>query len=50
MLREIDNIILLNETLNDDDFFYDESVHLNIRGHKVVANKIFEIIENKINN
>lgn len=50
LLREIDNIILLNETLNDDDFFYDESVHLNIRGHKVVANKIFEIIENKINN
>ena len=50
MLREIDNIILLNETLNDDDFFYDESVHLNIRGHEVVANKIFKIIENKINN
>ena len=50
LLREIDNIILLNETLNDDDFFYDESVHLNIRGHEVVANKIFKIIENKINN
>ena len=50
LLREMDNIILLNETLNDDEFFYDESVHLNIRGHEVVANKIFKIIENKINN
>ncbi len=50
LLKEIDNIILLNEILNNDNFFYDESVHFNAQGHEVVANKIFEIIENKINN
>ena len=49
LLKEIDNVFLLNQVLNDDIFFYDESVHLNIQGHEVVANNIFEIIENKIN-
>ena len=36
--REIDNVILLNEILNND-FFYDEIVHFNLRGHEVVAVK-----------
>ena len=37
-------IYTLIDVLNKDDYFYDESVHLNTTGHQVVADKIVKIL------
>ena len=46
--EEIGDLILLNDVLNNDNFFYDESVHFNAIGHKFVAEKILRIIKNDL--
>ena len=45
--KELNNkikIYTLIDILNKDDYFYDESVHLNTTGHRVVAEKIEKIL------
>ena len=50
LFEKISNVNLLNDVLNNDSFFYDESVHLNISGHSIVAKKIYSIIQNDLIN
>ena len=44
LVSEIGEINFLNNVLNDDKYFYDESVHFNEKGHKIVANEIIRVI------
>ena len=44
LVSEIGEINFLNNVLNDDKYFYDESVHFNEKGHKIVANEIIRLI------
>tara|TARA_Y100001970_G_C14210439_1_gene846554 strand:+ start:469 stop:1383 length:915 start_codon:yes stop_codon:yes gene_type:complete len=44
------NIHLLEDTLTEDLFFYDNSVHLSKKGHLVVANRIEDILKKIILN
>ena len=44
LVSEIGEINFLNNVLNDDKYFYDESVHFNEKGHKIVANEIISVI------
>jgi len=39
----------LGNLLNKDEYFYDESVHLNMNGHRIVADHIVKKIKNIIN-
>ena len=48
LFEKVSNVNLLNDVLTNDSFFYDESVHLNISGHSVVAQKIYTIIQNDL--
>jgi hypothetical protein len=50
LIKEINNVNLLNDVLNDDIFFYDESVHFNVIGHEIVAKKIHKIIQDDLSN
>lgn len=43
---KLKKIYFLNNTLNSDEFFYDESVHYNKKGHKIVADEIVRILKN----
>ncbi len=47
--QEFNDVIFLNSILNNDIYFYDESVHFNIRGHNVVADSILKVIKKEIN-
>ena len=47
--QEFNDVIFLNNILNNDIYFYDESVHFNIRGHNVVADSILKVIKKEIN-
>lgn len=42
--NKIGNINILNNILNSDKYFYDESVHYNKIGHEAVANEIVRVL------
>ena len=44
LVSKVGEINFLNSILDDDQYFYDESVHYNKEGHKVVANEIIRVI------
>ena len=48
--KKIANLNLLNDVLKNDKYFYDESVHYNSIGHKLVSKRIYEVIKNDLNN